>query len=124
MRRGVLLYEIKGRNRYLDVGDWGDKFAASVRHEDIRSTVCILAHELVEKLLCDYRGIPVEEVDEDDRLILQGKKKLRNCRYFGPHLIATNIEKILATALQLSWKDHERNVIQALERQAALGVWI
>ena len=120
----MYLYEIRGSNRYLDVGDWGDKFAASVRHEDIRSTVCVGVHELVEKLLCDYRGISVGEVDADDRLILQGKKQLKHCRYFGPHLIATRIERILAKALELNWHDHERHVSNALERQAALGVWI
>ena len=107
-------------NRYLDVGDWGDDYVHAVSHLDPRSTAAVLVHEIVEKLLCDHFGITPQEVDRDDAMILKGKKKLYECRYYRHHRTATRIERELCKAMKLDWKRHEKNVDEAWKRQEEL----
>jgi hypothetical protein len=119
LSRGFICQQIR-KNRYLDVGDWTETYAKSVVHPDPRSAAAVLVHEIVEKLLCEFEGISVEEVDSDDAMILKGKKKLRQCRYYKHHRTATKVERIICNSLKLDWKDHENNVDKAWSDQEGL----
>jgi hypothetical protein len=108
------------RNRYLDVGDWQDGYAYTVKHSDSRSEAGVLIHELAEKLLCDFHGVSPGAVDLADRRILKGKLKKNQAVYWRWHLVALRIERLLVEAMGLDWGEHERNVNEAFEKQREL----
>lgn len=106
--------------KYCDAGDWTNSFVGVIGFEDPRSGLAVLIHEIVEMALCRYYGIPYQEVDRDDLDIIAGRKKLRDCRYYRHHRTATKIERLICSALRLSWDEHDRNVRSALKRQEQL----
>lgn len=106
--------------KYVDAGDWTNQFVGVIQHEDLRSEMAVLLHEVVEMMLCRYYGIPYQEVDRDDLAVIAGTKKLRQCRYHKHHKTALKIERVFCEALGLSWHEHDRNTRRALKAQERL----
>jgi hypothetical protein len=74
----------------------------------------IAIHEFVEYLLCRYAGITIEQIDCFD-IAFEKKRKKGNldepgddpkCIYKRQHLLATGIEKIVASCLGVCWKSY------------------
>lgn len=105
------------KNRVLDVGDYFERSVHAVVHRDPRSTAAVLLHEIVEKLLTDYAGIPWQQVDKDDAAVLAGTLKHSKVCYIRQHRIAARIERIFVEELGLSWEAHDRNVNAAFAEQ-------
>lgn len=110
------------KNRYLDIGDWNKQVVTSVYHSDPRSEAGVLVHELVEYILCTYFGISAFIVDEEDEKILAGVLKKKDASYYPYHKIAEKIEREVVKAMGLSWKEHDKNCIEAFKIQEQLFV--
>lgn len=102
--------------RYPTVGDWQEKsgwITISVADMNDRNmNLLILIHELVEKVLCDHRGVTEEAVDEWDMAHLYDDDPGMNILspYYKEHLVASAIEMFLAKELDVDWRTYEDRV--------------
>jgi len=85
---------------------------------DPRRELLIAIHELVEVALCQHAGITQEMVDEFDKKFEANRPENffdepgddPNAPYHRQHCLATGIERILAAALEVTWKDYENEL--------------
>lgn len=105
--------------RYPTVGDWffnGQDLEIHVsKLSDWRHEMLIAVHELYEALLCEHDGVTQQAVDDFDRKF----EALRpapddtepgddpSAPYRRQHFRATNIERQLADALDVNWREYE-----------------
>jgi hypothetical protein len=109
--------------RYPTVGDWYDDQGVTMivvsKMSDPRYELLVAVHELVEKILCDHRGVKQEAVDEFDRNYernrLEGDESEPgdhpDAPYRTEHCFATGIERLLAAELGVVWDQYNREVV-------------
>ena len=104
------------QQRYDTVGDWrkiGDDKVISVSNmENELYEFLVGIHELIEMYLCESYGIKEEEVDYFDFANQDHPDpgNLKDAPYYRQHLIATIIEKMLASELGINWDDYEKAI--------------
>ena len=121
--------------RYETAGDWYRKkgmwrFRVSAL-SDRRYELLVLAHELIEFILCRVGGVRAKDVDAFDRQYEQSRRDNQptacgcdhrpepgddpHAPYYFQHLAATQCEKIMAEVMKVNWKMYEK----ALEELSA-----
>jgi len=111
----------KSEMRYPTVGDWqevetpdGTPFVrvqvADTGNSDYNFLVAV--HELVEYYLCKRFGIREEEVSFFDETHPDSDEPgdENDAPYRAPHCLATGVERILAAALNVPWKDYDETL--------------
>lgn len=99
--------------RYETLGDWffeGDDLTILVSDfGDWRYNVLVGIHEAVEAILCRDRGISEESVTEFDLAHLEEEEPgfHKDAPYYKEHQIADVIERIMASELNINWKEYE-----------------
>lgn len=115
------------QQRYPTVGDWeytadcagntGD-FELTIRVSklcDWRREALVAIHELAEVLACRHDGVSQGTVDKFDKDYEKARPNGddsepgddQNAPYRQQHCLATGIERIMAVALGVCWKDYE-----------------
>jgi hypothetical protein len=104
------------KQRYPTVGDW--EFIEPGPHLVIRVSdlgdpklnTLIAIHELVEAILCKFNGpeITTQIVDEFDlsHPELEEPGESLNCPYMTQHLVASDVEKMIADRLKVDWNSY------------------
>ena len=103
------------------VGDWYKDKEGNTRIEvsemsDPRYEFLVALHEQVEKVLCDHAGITEKQVDEFDFNwkehdgITEAGIDIK-APYLPQHMIATQIERIVAEALEVDWEAYDKEVM-------------
>jgi hypothetical protein len=110
------------KQRYPTVGDWfleGEVLHIKVsKLSNWRREALVAVHELVETILCSHDGVTQEEVDKFDKAFEAARTPGNveepgddpSAPYRKQHGIATGIERILAAALDVNWKDYEEEL--------------
>jgi hypothetical protein len=108
--------------RYDTVGDWwldeagdlqirvSDMSRGSTGRRRMESLVAV--HELIEALLCQFRGIADEDVTAFDTAFVPSPENAEPgddplAPYREEHFFATTIERLLSTELRVDWLDYE-----------------
>jgi hypothetical protein len=110
--------------RYPTVGDWFvDKDGTLRIHvsemKDWRHEMLIAVHELVEVILCRNYGVSQEDVDKFDMNFEANRKPDDESEpgdnvdapYSQYHCFATGVERALCSALNVSWKHYDSEVM-------------
>ena len=110
------------RQRYPTVGDWlyrnGTLHIHVSKMHDPRYQQLVALHELVEVLLCSWRGILPKQVDDFDKAF-EAKRKKGNvdepgddlkAPYRHEHFFATSLERLMAAELGVSWPAYDKTV--------------
>lgn len=118
-----------GEQRYPTLGDYwtakdGATYIAVSEMPDWRYEFLIALHEFIEEALTRHRGISEPEImafDNDfgkmsDDIGEPGMSP--NAPYHREHVIATGVEMLVATALDVKWADYEA------ECDHASGQWV
>lgn len=109
--------------RYPTAGDWimhrnGDITIRVSKLSDWREEMLIAYHELREALVCKYRGISEESVNEFDINYEQNRQDgdfsepgdQVAAPYFLPHQYATRDERLLAADIGVDWTEYTAHV--------------
>lgn len=94
--------------RVSDLGDW-------------RTELCVVVHEIFEDYICKHRGIKESDISDFDIMFEQeradGKWQSNEepgddprAPYIKEHQIATVVERLLASYLDLNWNDYNNKV--------------
>jgi hypothetical protein len=108
-------YETCGDWFYIDTGELVTDGTLCIRVSQLssrREMLLIAIHELIEAVLCEQQGVSPEEVDQFD-LNFQGPGEPGDAwlsPYYSQHQIATGIERILATELEVNWLEYEKHL--------------
>ena len=108
--------------RYPTVGDWefGEDTPAKMHNllvsvsqtgnQDYNDLVAV--HEIIEAILCRANGVSDENVTNWDRDHMDHPDpgSIPGCPYYREHLVATVIEKIVASELQIDWYEYEETL--------------
>ena len=108
--------------RYPTVGDWvfGEDTPAKMHNllvsvsqtgnQDYNDLVAV--HEIIEAILCKANGVLDEVVTNWDRDHIDHPDpgSIPGCPYYREHLVATVIEKIVASELQIDWYEYEETL--------------
>jgi hypothetical protein len=78
----------------------------------------VAAHEMIEAYLAPHAGVTQEAVDKFDRAYEAKRKRGDDSEpgddpeapYHKEHVHAEKIERLLARALGVNWRDHDREV--------------
>lgn len=111
------------QHRYTTVGDWWVDPDGTIQIRvsnlsDWRREALIVVHEIVEILLCKHAGITTEQVDKFDKEF-EANREPGNYEepgdhplapYVSQHCTATGIERVLAAALGVNWKQYEEEL--------------
>jgi hypothetical protein len=109
--------------RYPTCGDWTyDKEGLKVSVSDCsdpRVDACIAVHEIVEALICKFKGVTQQMVDRFD-MEYEEERKMgrvngepgddRDAPYYSAHQVATAVERLLAREIYLNWEEYEKKV--------------
>ena len=111
------------QQRYPTCGDWQwtDSETLSIKVSqlsDWRREALIAIHELAEVLMCKQDGVTEESVDIFDKEFEKNRPDGNEDEpgddplspYRKQHFTATNIERILAQALGVDWKEYEDEI--------------
>ena len=111
------------QQRYPTVGDyWMEDGVQQVRVSrlpDWRYEILVAVHEIIELAITKHRGIPEAAISEFDvefeRLRESGLRTGEpgdhpDSPYCKEHFFATNVERLLASELDVSWFEYERYV--------------
>ena len=105
--------------RYPTAGDWlyeGDVLVLRIsRTKDERHQQLVAIHEMAEALICNQDGVTAEAVDAFDMgpgEALADPGASPDAPYHGQHMIATAIERVMASAMRVDWREYD----MALER--------
>lgn len=112
------------QQRYNTIGDWIWKYKSELDTlvldiyvsdlGDNKMNALIAIHELVEAVLCRFNDpeITGEEVDKFDMSHPELEEPGDNLEapYCTQHLVASDIEKMIAGRLKINWEDYERRI--------------
>lgn len=111
------------QQRYSTCGDFYADDAGVIHIKvsqlsDMRRTKLVIAHELIEFLLCDDANIGLQEIDrfdtafEEQRAVDDNSEPgdNPNAPYQRQHCIATGVERILAAEMKVDWQPYEREI--------------
>ncbi len=108
--------------RYPTVGDWYVKnktlFVIVSKMGNKRYELLVAVHELIEKILCEHRGITQKKVDAFDRAFEKARKPGNEdepgfdprAPYREEHKFATRIELLLANELGIDWQKYDKKI--------------
>jgi hypothetical protein len=110
--------------RYITLGDYYDKDDIYridiVKQIDDRYNLLILFHEIVEAILCEYRGIKEKDIMNFDlewnKRLLKGEiledepGNQPGAPYYKEHRTAENFERLLAMELGCDWSKYEKEL--------------
>jgi hypothetical protein len=106
--------------RYPTCGDWfwenGTLHIRVSELSDWRFEALIAVHELWESFLCKHRKITQDEVDKFDKQFEARRQDesepgdAPDAPYRREHCSATGVERILASELQVTWDEYEKEV--------------
>lgn len=102
-----------GEQRYSTLGDYwtakdGSTYIAVSQMPDWRYEFLIALHEFIEEALTRHRGIPEPDIMKFD--VVCGDSDpgmLARAPYHREHVIATGVEMLVATALDVKWAAYE-----------------
>lgn len=107
--------------RYNTVGDYyedanGIKMVLISDLGDWKMETLIMVHELVELALCKAAGVTDAQIDEFDFAFAANRDpddssepgNNRKAPYYTQHKFACKVERMLARALRVNWKEYER----------------
>jgi hypothetical protein len=119
----IIVQTVQHQNqRYNTVGDWffSKEFIDTVliiRISDLgddKLNALIAIHELVEAILCKFNDpeITGEQVDQFDMSHPELKEpgEALDCPYMIPHLVASDVEKMIADRLKVDWNLYEGRI--------------
>ncbi len=99
--------------RYMTCGDWfKEKEYLRIRvsqFPDPDYEFLVALHEFIESYLCKKHGITGKSVDDFD-MNFMGEGEPGDCKeapYHIQHVTATLIERVMASLLEVSWKEYE-----------------
>lgn len=109
------------KHRYITAGDWifnqlGDLNikVSDLGNEDMELMVGL--HECIESWLCRKRGIKEEDVTAFDTseygMKLDDPGSDLSAPYHKEHMIALQIERILAYELKVNWEEYEKRLLE------------
>jgi hypothetical protein len=124
MKKIMMLTVPHKHQRYATVGDYQDAhgltfFTISEMGNPLYEQL-VAVHELVEKILCDARGITNESIDQFD-IAFEAKRAEGNedepghdpmAPYHKEHVFAEKVERLLAAELGVDWDDYDRIVTE------------
>lgn len=100
--------------RYATCGDWlydGARLVLRIsRTADPRHQQLVAVHEMVEALLCHRDGVTQAAVDAFDMgpgAMLTDPGASPDAPYHAQHMVATAIERVMASALGVEWDAYE-----------------
>lgn len=100
--------------RYPTAGDWyfeGDTLVIRAsRTADERHQQLVAVHELTEALACNQDGVMAEAVDAFDMgpgATLDDPGNSPEAPYHAQHMVATAVERVMASALGVDWNDYD-----------------
>lgn len=100
--------------RYATCGDWlydGTRLVLRIsRTADPRHQQLVAVHELIEALLCHRDGVTQADVDAFDMgpgATLADPGTSPDAPYHAQHMVATAIERVMASALGVEWDAYE-----------------
>ncbi len=110
------------KQRYETCGDWYEESGnlkitvSDTKNPEYNALIAI--HELIEAILCKNAGISERVVTNFDKDFEQTRAFLNNdepgddpkAPYRKQHLIATGIEKIIASTMNIDWQEYEKSV--------------
>lgn len=120
--------------RYRSIDDWFDpkittdgfiKFATVVGNTgNWKYDLLVLYHALTEQILCYDRKISDKKVTEFDLAHIDHENpgELENAPYHKEHMIANDVESIMANALEINWTDYEKAIDKTLKKYKKGGV--
>ena len=103
--------------RYPTAGDW--YFEGSILHIRVSRTAnerhqqLVSIHEISEALACNVDGVTQKSVDDYDTgpgKALDEPGNDPRAPYHAQHMLATAVERIMASALGVDWKEYEAEV--------------
>jgi hypothetical protein len=112
--------------RYKSLGDYfedhGVEYIQVAELGDWRMELAIAIHELVEDYICKHRGIKEEDIMAFDLEFEKNRPKGNDSEpgdsplapYTKEHQIATAVERLLCSYLDVSWEDYEQRCIDVL----------
>jgi hypothetical protein len=112
------------RQRYSTCGDYFDDHGIQIRVSEMSmaSMIAVIVHELIEALLCMYRRIPFDEIDQWD-MRFKGEGEPGDdpfAPYYDEHEFATLIERLMLRELgSITWQEHEENIAALDEKKNA-----
>lgn len=111
------------QQRYDTVGDYQDGHGFTVfTISDLgnwKYEALVAVHELVEKILCDARGISNDSIDTFD-VAFEANRPNGNddepghdptAPYHAEHVFAECIERLLAKELGVDWEEYDKTVV-------------
>lgn len=117
IKRIVIDFIPQSEQRYDTCGDWlykDDELHILVsKMPDERHQQLVAVHELVECLACNVDGVTQEVVDAFDMgpgADLDEPGESSDAPYHEQHMMATNIEQMLAVALHVTWDEYDAAV--------------
>lgn len=111
------------KQRYSTVGDYfvDKKGVLQIRISNMKSEISeqiVAVHELVEVIMCNWKGIRIKDIDNFD-IEFEKKRKKGNLDepgfdpkspYRNEHAIATAVELMICAHLNISWKEYEEKI--------------
>lgn len=111
-------------HRYSTVGDYwvGPDGAIEIRVSDMGDTryeLLVALHELIEKALCDARGISNDSIDEFDKAYEAARTEdddsepgdASDAPYRKEHFFATTVERLMCAELGVDWAVYDATVL-------------
>ncbi len=117
----MLNIEIKtiphNEQRYPTTGDYfrdGRRLCFRVSEMGNRKyEILVAVHELIERALCETRGITDREIDQFDMASAANEPgDDPNAPYHREHVFASRIERMFARELHVDWDDYEDAIDQ------------
>src|ERR1022692_2071034 len=107
-------------HRYPTTGDYfrdGKRLCLRISEMGNKKYELLVAvHELVERILCEARGITDREIDTFDMASSANEPgDDPNSPYHREHVFASRIERMLAHELGVEWEDYESSIDQLYE---------
>jgi hypothetical protein len=106
------IYDTAGNYGADSIGWW---FEIS-KMEDWRYEAMVMIHEMVERVLCEDRGIKLKDIDFFD---IEGEGAghpdpgtLKTAPYHKEHMIATKVEKMLCKEFGIDWETYDSSFEQ------------
>lgn len=112
--------------RYKSLGDYfedhGVEYIQVAELGDWRMELAIAIHELVEDYICKHRGIKEEDIMAFDLEFEKNRKEGNDDEpgdspqspYLKEHQIATAVERLLCSYLDVNWEQYEQRCIDVL----------
>lgn len=101
--------------RYDTAGDWiledGHLQVIISRTENPLHEQLLAIHETVEAIVCNRDGVTQQAVDDFDMgpgKDLDDPGASSEAPYHGQHMIATAVERVIASALKVDWDDYDK----------------